>query len=91
MPIEPGAGGESRLFGVLSYPGEDVLGAIDRPVDAPVEPMKTLSDRLVRLVGIFGGFNRCLYHQDPELITAWESARHVVSGPKAKEVEAPAA
>ena len=51
--------------------------------------MKALSDELMRLVGILDGFNRYRYHHDPELIAAWESARHVVSGPKAKEVESP--
>jgi hypothetical protein len=51
--------------------------------------MNALSDELMRLVGILDGFNRYRYHHDPELIAAWESARHVVSGPKAKEVESP--
>ena len=48
--------------------------------------MKALGDELMRLVGILDGFNRYRFHHDPELIAAWESAKHRVSGPAAKEV-----
>jgi hypothetical protein len=46
--------------------------------------MKTLSDEISRLVGILDGFNRYRFHREPELIVAWESAKHVVSGPQVK-------
>lgn len=49
--------------------------------------MKTLSDEIMRLVGMLDGFNRYRFHHDPELIVAWESAKHVVSGAQAKETE----
>jgi hypothetical protein len=49
--------------------------------------MKTLTDEIMRLVGILDGFNRYRFHHDPELIAAWESARHVVTGPQPKEHE----
>jgi hypothetical protein len=56
--------------------------------------MKTLSDEIMRLVGMLDGFNRYRFHRDPELIIAWESAKRVVSSPEPKgdeEVEKPAA
>lgn len=49
--------------------------------------LKALSDEISRLVGILDGFNRYRFHHEPELIVAWESAKHVVAGPQAKEVE----
>jgi hypothetical protein len=49
--------------------------------------MKTLSDDVMRLVGMLDGFNRYRFHHDEELIIAWESARHVVTGPEPKESE----
>jgi hypothetical protein len=49
--------------------------------------MDTLSDEIVRLVGMLDGINRNRFHRDPELIVAWESAKHVVSGPQVKEAE----
>ena len=51
--------------------------------------MKELGDEIMRLVGILDGFNRFRFHHEPELIIAWESAKHVVTGPQAKEVESP--
>jgi hypothetical protein len=51
--------------------------------------MKALGDELMRLVGIPDGFNRYRFHHGPELIAAWESAKHRVSGPAVKE-EVPA-
>jgi hypothetical protein len=47
--------------------------------------MKALGDEIVRIVRILDGFNRYRFHHDPELIAAWESAKHRVSGPAAKE------
>jgi hypothetical protein len=49
--------------------------------------MKTLSDEIMRLVGMLDGFNRYRFHLDPELIVSWESAKHVVTGPQPKETE----
>jgi hypothetical protein len=53
--------------------------------------MKALTDEIMRLVGILDGFNRYRFHHDPELIAAWESARHVLTGPQPKETESPPA
>jgi hypothetical protein len=47
--------------------------------------MKALGDEVVRIVGILDGFNRYRFHTDPELIAAWESAKHRVSGAQGKE------
>ncbi len=52
--------------------------------------MKTLSDDIMRLVGMLDGFNRYRFHHDPELLVAWQSAKHVVTGPQPKAAEPPA-
>src|SRR5262249_48614535 len=49
--------------------------------------MKELGDEIMRLVGMLDGFNRNRFHRNPELIVAWQSAKHVVSGPQPKEPE----
>jgi len=49
--------------------------------------MKALGDEIMRLVGMLDGFNRYRFHRESELIVAWESAKHVVSGPQVKEAE----
>ena len=49
--------------------------------------MKALSDDIMRLVGMLDGFNKYRFHRDRELIVAWLSAKHVVTGPQPKESE----
>jgi hypothetical protein len=49
--------------------------------------MKTLGDDIMRLVGMLDGFNRYRFHHDRELIVAWESAKHLATGPQPKESE----
>jgi hypothetical protein len=53
--------------------------------------MKTLCDEIMRLVGMLDGYNRYRFHRDPELIIAWKSAKHIVTGPEPKEAEQPTA
>ncbi len=47
--------------------------------------MKELGGEIMRLVGMLDGFNRNRFHRNPELIVAWQSAKHVVTGPQPKE------
>lgn len=47
--------------------------------------MRALGDEITRLVGMLDGFNRNRFHRNPELILAWQSAKHVVTGPQPKE------
>jgi hypothetical protein len=49
--------------------------------------MKALSDEITRLVGILDGFNRYRFHSHPQLIVAWESAKHVAAAPQPKRAE----
>jgi hypothetical protein len=49
--------------------------------------MKALSDEITRLVGILDGFNRYRFHNQPQLIVAWESAKHVAATAQPKRVE----
>jgi hypothetical protein len=67
---------------------QDSDGSKQTHVAARAE-MKALGDEIVRIVGILDGFNRYRFHHDPELIAAWESAKHRVSGPTPKEESAP--
>ncbi|MGH7515826.1 MAG: hypothetical protein ACREOQ_23240 [Gemmatimonadales bacterium] len=47
--------------------------------------MKDLGDEIMRIVAILDGFNRYRFHRSPELIVAWESAKHLVGGAQGKE------
>src|SRR4051812_45824783 len=49
--------------------------------------MKAVSDGIMRLAGMLDGFNQYRFHCDPELLIAWEAAKHVVSRPQSKEEE----
>ena len=41
-----------------------------------------LSDEVMRLVGMLDGINRYRFERDPQLLVAWKTAKHVVSGPQ---------
>jgi hypothetical protein len=49
--------------------------------------LDTLSDEVKKLVGMLDGLNRYRFDRDPQLLVAWESARHVVTGPQGEVVE----
>ena len=49
--------------------------------------LETLSDEVMRLVGMLDGINRYRFERDPQLLVAWKTAKHVVSGPQAEEVK----
>ena len=51
--------------------------------------LDTLSDEVIRLVGMLDGLNRYRFERDRQLLVAWESARHVVTGPQAVTEENP--
>ncbi|MEP6687410.1 MAG: hypothetical protein ABJC36_03615 [Gemmatimonadales bacterium] len=40
---------------------------------------------MMRLVGVLAGINRYRFERDPQLLVAWRSARHVLTGPQAQE------
>ena len=40
-------------------------------------------------VGMMDGLNRYRFQKEPQLLVAWESARHVLSGPQAAKEEVP--
>ncbi|MEO7987868.1 MAG: hypothetical protein ABI766_15185, partial [Gemmatimonadales bacterium] len=72
---------------------EDLTAAVDE-FDASVDAtndglldhvsaraeLKAASDEVVRLVGMLDGLNRYRFDREPQLLAAWESARHVVAG-----------
>ena len=43
------------------------------------------SEELLPLVEMMDGINRYRFRNDPELLTAWNAAKHVVSGPAGKD------
>jgi hypothetical protein len=49
-----------------------------------------LSDEVMRLVGMLDGINRYRFERDPQLLVAWRTAKHVVSGPQVDSVAVPA-
>jgi hypothetical protein len=51
--------------------------------------LDALSDEVMRLVGMLDGLNRYRFERDRQLLVAWESARHVVTGPQAETEEKP--
>jgi hypothetical protein len=48
------------------------------------------SEELLQLVDMMDGINRYRFRNDRQLLAAWDAARHVVTGPQAKD-EVPAA
>ena len=48
--------------------------------------LRTLSDEVMQLVGILDGINRYRFAREPQLLAAWDRAKHVVGG---SQVEAP--
>jgi len=50
--------------------------------------LRTGSDELVQLVDLMDGLNRYRFRNEPQLLVAWEAAKHVVTGPESK-TEAP--
>jgi hypothetical protein len=49
--------------------------------------LRTVSDEVLQLVGMMDGLNRYRFQKEPQLLVAWEAARHVVSGPQAAKEE----
>ena len=53
--------------------------------------MRRVSDEIMELVDVIDGINRYRFKDQPELLDAWKSARHVVTGPQTAKDDAPAA
>jgi hypothetical protein len=51
--------------------------------------LEELSDEVMRLVRMLDGINRYRFERDPQLLVAWKTAKHVMSGPQV-ETAAPA-
>ncbi len=43
--------------------------------------LRTLSDEVMQLVGILDGINRYRFAREPQLLAAWDRAKHVVGTP----------
>jgi hypothetical protein len=50
--------------------------------------LQRVSDEIIQLVEIMDGINRYRFADQPELLAAWDSARHVVTGPRTAEEQA---
>jgi hypothetical protein len=53
--------------------------------------LDAVSDEVMQLVEMLDGLNRYRFGREAELLAAWESARHVVVGPRGEKEEAPPA
>ena len=51
--------------------------------------LERVSNELVQLVAMMDGINRYRFAKEPQLLAAWESAKHVVTGPQAAKEENP--
>jgi hypothetical protein len=51
--------------------------------------LRRVSDEIMELVDVIDGINRYRFKDQPELLAAWKSARHVVTGPQAAKDEVP--
>ena len=51
--------------------------------------LEELSDEVMRLVGMLDGINRYRFERDPQLLVAWKTAKHVVSGPQVESTVPP--
>ena len=49
--------------------------------------LRTVSEELVQLVEMMDGLNRYRFQKEPQLLVAWEAARHIMSGPQAAKEE----
>jgi hypothetical protein len=48
--------------------------------------LRTLSDEVMQLVGILDGINRYRFAREPQLLAAWDRAKHVVGTPVVEAV-----
>ena len=47
--------------------------------------LQRVSDEIMQLVAMMDGVNRYRFEREPQLLVAWESAKHVVTGPQTEE------
>ena len=47
--------------------------------------LRRVSDEIMQLVGMMDGVNRYRFERDPQLMVAWDSAKHVRTGPLTAE------
>jgi hypothetical protein len=70
---------------------EETNGGLQDHVLAGAE-LRKVSEEVLQLVSMMDGINRYRFQREPQLLAAWKTARHVVTGPQAeKEEEPPAA
>jgi len=67
---------------------EETTGGLHDHVLARAE-LDGLSDELMLLVGMMDGINRYRFEREPELLVAWNAAKHVVAGPTTENVQNP--
>jgi hypothetical protein len=51
--------------------------------------LRTVSEEVVQLVEMMDGLNRYRFQKEPQLLVAWDAARHITSGPQAAKEEVP--
>jgi hypothetical protein len=51
--------------------------------------LRRVSDEIMQLVAMMDGVNRYRFEREPQLLVAWESAKHVLTGPLTAEEKQP--
>jgi hypothetical protein len=69
---------------------EETNGGLQDHVLAGAE-LRKVSDEVLQLVSMMDGINRYRFEKEPQLQAAWETAKHVRTGPQAEKVENPGA
>ncbi|HEX6614795.1 MAG TPA: hypothetical protein VF046_00675 [Gemmatimonadales bacterium] len=73
-------------LGELDASLAETVGGRQNHVLAGAE-LRRLSEELVRLVRMMDGINRYRFEHEPQLLVAWESAKHIVAGPQTEATD----
>jgi hypothetical protein len=73
-------------LGELDASLAETVGGRQNDVLAGAE-LRRLSEELVRLVRMMDGINRYRFEHEPQLLVAWESAKHIVAGPQTEATD----
>ena len=63
----------------LDAPVDETVASKQRHIVARTE-LRRLSDQVMQLVGILDGINRYRFAREPQLLAAWDRAKHVLGG-----------
>ena len=74
---------DKLLRHLVTIAEEESNGGLQSHVLAGAE-LRKVSDEVMQLVSMMDGINRYRFEKEPQLLLAWETARHVRTGPQAQ-------